>query len=42
MRLLPLSLGRSFNALWFSTGASNLGDGMALFVLPLLALATGA
>ena len=42
MRLLPLPLGRSFNALWFGTGASNLGDGMALFVLPLLALATGA
>lgn len=32
------SLGRSFNGLWFATGAANLGDGMALFVLPLLAL----
>ncbi|MGI5268343.1 MFS transporter [Nonomuraea sp. CA-218870] len=42
MRLLPTSLGRSFNGLWFGTGASNLADGMALFVLPLLALAIGA
>ncbi|GIH98238.1 MFS transporter [Planobispora takensis] len=42
MRLLPLPLGRSFNALWFGTGAANLGDGMALFVLPLLAIAAGA
>ncbi|GAA0395026.1 MFS transporter [Acrocarpospora corrugata] len=38
----PLSLGRPFNALWFGTGAANLGDGMALFVLPLLALAVDA
>ncbi|GAA0837483.1 MFS transporter [Streptosporangium amethystogenes subsp. fukuiense] len=42
MRLLPLPLGRSFNALWFGTGAANLGDGMALFVLPLLAIAVDA
>ncbi|MEV0593219.1 MFS transporter [Nonomuraea cavernae] len=38
----PTSLGRPFNALWFGTGAANLGDGMALFVLPLLALAVDA
>ncbi|MFD2356636.1 hypothetical protein ACFSTC_56355 [Nonomuraea ferruginea] len=42
MRILPASLGRSFNGLWFGTGAANLGDGMALFALPLLALAVGA
>ncbi len=36
------SLGRSFNGLWFATGATNLGDGIALFVLPLLALEAGA
>ncbi|MET8051972.1 MFS transporter [Streptosporangium sp. NPDC005286] len=42
MRLLPPSLGRPFNALWFGTGAANLGDGMALFVLPLLAIAADA
>ncbi|MBB5787764.1 MFS transporter [Jiangella mangrovi] len=42
MRVLPVSLGRSFNGLWFGTGAANLGDGMALFVLPLLAIAVGA
>jgi MFS family permease len=36
------SRGRPFNALWFGTGATNLGDGMALFVLPLLALAADA
>ncbi|MDF5752944.1 MFS transporter [Spongiactinospora sp. TRM90649] len=42
MRLLPVSLGRSFNALWFGTGAANLGDGLTLFVLPLLALAADA
>lgn len=42
MRILPASLGRSFNGLWFGTGAANLGDGMTLFVLPLLALAIGA
>jgi len=42
MRLLPVSLGRPFNALWFGTGAANLGDGMALFVLPLLAIAADA
>ncbi|MFG1947423.1 MFS transporter [Nonomuraea sp. NPDC048826] len=41
MRVLPTSLGRSFNGLWFGTGAANLGDGLALFVLPLLALAIG-
>lgn len=35
-------LGRPFNALWLSTGAANLGDGMALFALPLLAMAAGA
>ncbi|WP_066359989.1 MFS transporter [Herbidospora mongoliensis] len=35
-------MGRSFNALWFGTGAANLGDGIALFVLPLLALGLGA
>ena len=33
--------GRSFNGLWFATGSANLADGMALFVLPLLAQATG-
>lgn len=42
MRVLPVSLGRSFNGLWFGTGAANLGDGMALFVLPLLAIALDA
>ncbi|WP_162605323.1 MFS transporter [Jiangella ureilytica] len=42
MRVLPVSLGRSFNGLWFATGAANLGDGMALFVLPLLAIAVDA
>ncbi|MGW4471331.1 MFS transporter [Nonomuraea sp. NPDC004354] len=42
MRVLPVSLGRSFNGLWFGTGAANLGDGVALFALPLLALAVGA
>ncbi|HEU4542652.1 MAG TPA: MFS transporter [Jiangellaceae bacterium] len=36
------SLGRSFNGLWFATGSANLADGMALFALPLLALASGA
>ncbi|WP_061290344.1 MFS transporter [Herbidospora cretacea] len=35
-------MGRSFHALWFGTGAANLGDGIALFVLPLLALGVGA
>ncbi|HEY9412369.1 MAG TPA: MFS transporter [Jiangellaceae bacterium] len=35
-------LGRPFNSLWLATAAANLGDGMALFVLPLLALAVGA
>ena len=35
-------LGRSFNGLWFATCSANLADGMALFALPLLALATGA
>jgi MFS family permease len=34
-------LGRSFNGLWFATGSANLADGMALFVLPLLAHAIG-
>ncbi|WP_436760244.1 MFS transporter [Streptosporangium sp. V21-05] len=42
MRVLPVSLGRSFNGLWFGTGTANLGDGMILFALPLLALASGA
>ncbi|GAA4188321.1 hypothetical protein GCM10022252_23370 [Streptosporangium oxazolinicum] len=42
MRVLPVSLGRSFNGLWFGTGSANLGDGMVLFALPLLALAVGA
>lgn len=42
MRGLPVSLGRSFNGLWFGTGAANLGDGMVLFVLPLLAIAVDA
>ncbi|MFD1932275.1 MFS transporter [Nonomuraea mangrovi] len=42
MRLRPRSLGRPFNALWFGTGAANLGDGMALFALPLLAVAVEA
>ncbi|WP_157987671.1 MFS transporter [Jiangella endophytica] len=42
MRVLPVPLGRSFNGLWFGTGAANLGDGMGLFVLPLLAIAVGA
>lgn len=37
-----VSLGRSFNGLWFATGSANLADGMALFALPLLALAAGA
>ena len=37
-----MRLGRSFNGLWFATGAANLGDGVVLFALPLLALATGA
>ncbi|MFW5899086.1 MAG: MFS transporter, partial [Jiangellaceae bacterium] len=36
------SLGRSFNGLWFATGTANLSDGMAVFVLPLLALEAGA
>lgn len=36
------SLGRSFNGLWFATGSANLADGIALFALPLLALAAGA
>ncbi|MGN9783051.1 MFS transporter [Nonomuraea sp. ZG12] len=40
--MYPSSLGRPFNALWFGTGAANLGDGMALFVLPLLAIAADA
>jgi len=35
-------LGRSFGGLWFATGAANLGDGIVLFSLPLLALSTGA
>lgn len=35
-------LGRSFHGLWMSTGAANLGDGVALFALPLMALAAGA
>lgn len=35
-------LGRSFGGLWFATGAANLGDGVVLFALPLLALASGA
>ncbi|WP_440098588.1 MFS transporter [Streptosporangium sp. H16] len=42
MRVLPVSLGRSFNGLWFGTGTANLGDGMILFALPLLAIAAGA
>ncbi|MER5645869.1 MFS transporter [Streptosporangium sp. NPDC002524] len=42
MRVLPVSLGRSFNGLWFGTGTANLGDGMVLFAFPLLALAAGA
>lgn len=42
MRAMPVSLGRSFNGLWFGTGAANLSDGMALFVLPLLAIAVDA
>lgn len=33
---------RAFNALWLGTGSANLGDGIALFTLPLLALAVGA
>lgn len=37
-----MKLGRSFNGLWFATGAANLGDGVVLFALPLLALASGA
>ncbi|TDE13077.1 MFS transporter [Jiangella asiatica] len=36
------SLGRSFAGLWFGTGTANLADGMALFVLPLLAIAVDA
>src|SRR4051794_40205833 len=31
-----------FRGLWFSTGAANLGDGIALFLLPLLAIAVAA
>lgn len=42
MGILPGSLGRSFNGLWFGTGAANLGDGVALFTLPLLAIGVGA
>ncbi|GAA2415286.1 MFS transporter [Nonomuraea africana] len=42
MRFLPESLSRSFTGLWFGTGAANLGDGTALFVLPLLAIAADA
>jgi MFS family permease len=37
-----IRLGRSFGGLWAATGAANLADGVALFSLPLLALATGA
>ena len=37
-----MNLGRPFNGLWFATGAANLGDGVVLFALPLLALASGA
>jgi len=35
-------LGSSFNGLWFATGTANLGDGIVLFSLPLLALSAGA
>lgn len=37
-----VSLGRSFNGLWFATGSANLADGMAVFIFPLMALAVGA
>lgn len=37
-----MNLGRPFNGLWLATGAANLGDGVVLFTLPLLALASGA
>ena len=37
-----MNLGRSFHELWFATGAANLGDGVVLFALPLLAIASGA
>jgi MFS family permease len=37
-----VKLGRPFNGLWFATGAANLGDGIVLFTLPLLALSSGA
>ena len=40
MAVVPL--GRSFNALWAATGTANLADGIALFSLPLIALATGS
>ena len=36
------NLGRPFNGLWFATAAANLGDGIVLFTLPLLAIAAGA
>ncbi|MGV8884764.1 MAG: MFS transporter [Microbacteriaceae bacterium] len=35
-------MGRPFSGLWFATAAANLGDGVVLFTLPLLALAAGA
>src|SRR5262245_20645383 len=36
-RLQGLTIGSSFQILWAATGGSNLGDGIGLVVLPLLA-----
>ncbi|MFF2493414.1 MFS transporter [Agromyces sp. NPDC058064] len=35
-------MGRTFGWLWFGAGAANLGDGVMLTALPLIALAAGA
>jgi MFS family permease len=35
-------MGRSFRGLWFAAGSANLADGVALLVLPLLAVSAGA
>lgn len=40
--MATVPLGRSFSGLWTATGTTNLADGIALFSLPLLALAAGA
>jgi hypothetical protein len=34
-----MSLGRSFTRLWLSQGLSNMGDGLVLAAVPLLAVA---